>query len=123
MQIEFAETIRDVFDAPDPARAEDRLKAAVGRYAETAPGLAAWMEQNLPEGLTVFAIPKGHRRMLRTSNWLENLNGKIRKRTAVVGLFPNLDSTLRLISAILRDTDERWLTGKRYLTITPQTND
>ena len=123
MQAEVAETLRDVFDAPDSARAHDRLKAAVGRYADTAPGLAAWMEQNLPEGLSVFAIPKGHRRMLRTSNWLENLNGKIRKRTAVVGLFPSLASTLRLISAVLRETDERWLTGKRYLTITTEKND
>jgi len=122
-QAEVAETIRDVFNAPDLAQAEQRLQAAVERYGESAPNLAAWMEENVPEGLSVFAIPKPHRRMLRTSNWLENLNGQLRKRTAVVGLFPSLSATLRLISAILRETDERWLTGKRYLTITPETND
>ena len=123
MQAEVAETIRDVFNAPDLAKAEDRLTAAVDRYAETAPDLAAWMDENLPEGLTVFAIPTPHRRMLRTSNWLENLNGKLRKRTRVVGLFPSLSSTLRLVSAVLRETDERWLTGKRYLNMTPTQND
>ena len=123
MQPEVAETIRDVFNAPDLAKAEDRLTAAVDRYAETTPDLAAWMDENLPEGLTVFAIPKPHRRMLRTSNWLENLNGKLRKRTRVVGLFPSLSSTLRLVSAVLRETDERWLTGKRYLNMTPTQND
>jgi len=118
MAAEVAETIRDVFNAPDLDKAEERLKAAVQRYGQSAPDLAAWMEANLPEGLSVFAIPKPHRRMLRTSNWLENLNGKLRKRTSVVGLFPNTDSILRLVSAMLRETDERWLTGKRYLTIT-----
>ena len=123
MAVEVAETIRDVFNAPDLAQAEQRLQAAVERYGESAPNLAAWMEENVPEGLSVFAIPKPHRRMLRTSNWLENLNGKLRKRTAVIGLFPNTDSILRLVSAMLRETDERWLTGKRYLTITPETND
>ena len=123
MQPEVAETIRDVFNAPDLAKAEDRLTAAVDRYAETTPDLAVWMDENLPEGLTVFAIPKPHRRMLRTSNWLENLNGKFRKRTRVVGLFPSLSSTLRLVSAVLRETDERWLTGKRYLNMTPTQND
>jgi len=74
-----------------------------------------WLAENLPEGLNVFSIPKPHRRHLRTSNWLENLNGKIKKRTSVIGLFPNTDSILRLVSAMLRETDERWLTGKRYL--------
>jgi len=123
MAAEVAETIRDVFNAPDLDKAEERLKAAVQRYGQSAPDLAAWMEANLPEGLSVFAIPKPHRRMLRTSNWLENLNGKLRKRTSVVGLFPNTDSILRLVSALLRETDERWLTGKRYLTITQETND
>ena len=123
MRTEAAETIRDVFNTPDLAKAQERLKAAVDHYAEITPDLAAWMEENIPEGLTIFSIPKPHRRMLRTTNWLENLNGKLRKRTRVVGLFPSLDSTLRLVSAVLRETDERWLTGKRYLNMTPQTND
>ncbi len=123
MQAEVAETIRDVFNAPDLTKAQERLGAVVKRYGGSAPDLAAWMEANVPEGLSVFAIPKPHRRMLRTSNWLENLNGQLRKRTAVVGLFPSIPATLRLISAILRETDERWLTGKRYLTITTETND
>jgi len=70
---------------------------------------------NIPEGLSVFKLPKAHQKRLRTSNWLENLNGKIKKRTSVVGLFPSVESVLRLVSAVLMETDERWLTGKRYL--------
>jgi len=123
MQAPVAETIRDVFNSPDRQQAELRIAAGAKRYADSAPQLAAWMEENLPEGLSVFSIPKPHRRMLRTSNWLENLNGQIRRRTAVVGLFPNTNSILRLVSALLRETDERWLTGKRYLNMNQETND
>jgi transposase-like protein len=123
MAREVAEDIRDIFDAPDRRRADERLKDAVTKYAELAPPLAAWMEANIPEGLNVFKLPKAHRKRLRTSNWLENLNGKIKKRTSVVGLFPSVESVLRLVSAVLMETDERWLTGKRYLNMNTEGND
>ena len=123
MAREVAEDIRDVFTAPDRHRAEERLTTTVKKYATSAPELSAWMEANLPEGLTVFMLPEGHRKKLRTSNWLENLNGKIKKRTSVVGLFPGTDSVLRLVSAVLMETDERWLTGKRYLNMNVERND
>lgn len=123
MAPEVAEDIRDIFDAPDRNRADQRLKDAVTKYTESAPPLAAWMEANLPEGLNVFKLPKAHQKRLRTSNWLENLNGKIKKRTAVVGLFPSVDSVLRLVSAVLMETDERWLTGKQYLSMNTSVND
>lgn len=122
MDREVAEDIRDVFTAPDRHRAKERLTATVKKYAESAPELSAWMEANLPEGLTVFMLPEGHRKKLRTSNWLENLNGKIKKRTSVVGLFPSTESVLRLVSAVLMETDERWLTGKRYLNMNTERN-
>jgi len=123
MAPEVAEDIRDVFDAPDRNRADQRLKDAVTKYAESAPPLASWMEANIPEGLNVFKLPRAHQKKLRTSNWLENLNGKIKKRTSVVGLFPSVDSVLRLVSAVLMETDERWLTGKRYLNMNTAAND
>jgi putative transposase len=53
----------------------------------------------------------------------QNLNGKIKKRTSVVGLFPSVESVLRLVSAVLMETDERWLTGKRYLNMNIGAND
>jgi transposase-like protein len=123
MAHEVAEDIRDVFDAPDRHRAELRLIETVTKFAESAPPLASWMEANIPEGLSMFKLPKAHRKRLRTSNWLENLNGKIKKRTSVVGLFPSVESVLRLVSAVLMETDERWLTGKRYLNMNTGVND
>jgi len=49
--------------------------------------------------------------------------GKSKKRTSVVGLFISVESVLRLVSAVLMETDERWLTGKRYLNINTGVND
>ena len=73
------------------------------------------MEQNVPEGLTVFTRPETHRKRLRTSNMIERLNKEILRRTRVATLFPNEASLLRLVSAVLAEVDEEWQTGKSYL--------
>lgn len=112
---EVAADIRKIFNAPDQAVAEMYLKQAVEKYAETASALANWMEANLLEGLTVFSFPEEHRTRLRTTNHLERLNQEIKRRTRVVRIFPNPESCLRLISAILMETSENWQTGHVYL--------
>jgi len=73
------------------------------------------MEANLAEGLTVFSIPETHRKRLRTSNMCETLNRQIKRRTRVAGLFPNQDSILRLVTAILSEISDEWETGNTYL--------
>jgi transposase-like protein len=112
-----AADIRSVFNADNRAHAEERLKDFVKIYSETQPKLAAWAEENLPEGFTVFALPEAHRKRLRTSNACENVNNQIKKRTRVVGLFPSEESLLRLVTGILIEISESWETGKAYLTL------
>jgi len=115
MRKEVAQTLRDVFNAPDRVEADRMLGLLVKRYQESAPALAQWAEENIPEGLTVFLLPKAHRLRMRTSNSLERLNREIKRRTRVVSLFPNEASLLRLASALLVETDDDWQTGKIYL--------
>jgi transposase-like protein len=112
---QVAADIRSVFDAPDRAKAETRIAEIAAKYQKSAPRLAAWMEANLPEGLTVFLVPEHCRRRLRTSNMCESLNLRIKRRTRVAGLFPNEASVLRLVTAILMETSEEWETGRAYL--------
>jgi transposase-like protein len=119
MQAEVVAGIRAIFDAPDRSEADRQLELAVKKYRAKAPKLAEWLEQNVPEGLTVFALPAGHRRRLRTSNMLERLNEEIKRRTRVAGLFPNEASALRLVSAVLMEISEEWETGRKYLTMEP----
>lgn len=117
MRREVAEDIRTIFNAPDRETAESYLKKIVAKYANVAPKLADWMEVNIPEGFTVFAFPKSHQRRLRTSNSLERLSQEIKRRTRIVRVFPNESSCLRLISAILMETNEKWEYGRIYLRI------
>ena len=75
------------------------------------------MENNLPEGFNVFALPKKHRRRMRTSNMLERLNRELKRRTRVATLFPNEASALRLVTAVLAETSDDWETGRIYLSM------
>lgn len=113
MRSEVAADIRGIFNAPDRLTAESHLQMAIQKYAERIPRLSAWMEENLVEGLTVFDFPVEHRRFIRTTNSLERVNREIRRRTRVVGIFPNEASCLRLISAVLMEISEEWQIGKK----------
>jgi transposase-like protein len=114
MRIEVAADIRSIFNAPDRKTAEEFLQAAIQKYAVSAPRLSAWLEENLAEGFTVFDFPLEHRKSIRTTNSLERVNKEIRRRTRVVGVFPNEASCLRLISALLMEISEEWQIGKHY---------
>jgi len=59
--------------------------------------------------------PKEHRKKIRTSNGLERVNREIRRRTRVAVLFPNVESALRLVTGVLVEIHEEWITGNRWL--------
>jgi len=120
MKAQVAADIRAVFNAQDRAEADALLRRAVQKYEATAPRLAAWLEESLPEGLTVLAFPEPHRRLLRTTNGVERVNREVRRRTQVASIFPNEASCLRLVCALLMEISDDWQAGKAYLTFTEQ---
>jgi putative transposase len=115
MQTEVAADIRTIFDAPDRTTAEAYLAKAVAKYKQSASRLSEWLVSNIPEGLTVFAFPASIRRLLRTTNSVERLHREVRRRARVVSIFPNSASCLRLVSAVLAEISEEWLTGRTYM--------
>jgi len=114
---QVARAIRSLFDSPDLAAAQHQLKQLIDLYAKSAPKLAAWMEENLPQGFTAFGLPLAHQKRLRTSNALERVNQEIKRRTRVARLFPNEASLLRLVTAVIAEISEAWESGKIYLTM------
>jgi transposase-like protein len=114
MRMEVAADIRAMFNAPDRKTAEEYLQIAIQKYAVSAPHLSAWMVDYLADGCTVFDFPLEHRKSIRTTNSLERINKEIKRRTRVVGVFPNEASGLRLISALLMEISEEWQIGKHY---------
>jgi transposase-like protein len=117
MRSEVARDLRGVLDAGDRPEADRRLQQLVAKYAAPAPKLAAWLEANVPEALTVLSLPAAHRRRLRTTNMLERVNKEIKRRTRVATLFPNEQSALRLVTAVLMEISEDWETNRTYLTM------
>jgi transposase-like protein len=120
LKAEVATDIRTIFNAATREEATATLARVVQKYAKRSATLAAWLEANIPEGLTVFAFPEAHRRLLRTTNGLERFNREIRRRTRVIGIFPNEESCLRLVSALAMETSEEWEAGKAYLTFSTE---
>ena len=115
MRKEVVADLKVILDAPNRSRAQEALQATMVKYQKTAPKLSAWLEENFVEGFTIFDLPAEHRRRLRTSNLLERLNKEIKRRTRVASLFPNEESALRRVSAVLVEIDEEWATAKTYL--------
>lgn len=103
--------------APDLEGAQAELKHLLARYADSAPKLARWLEDSVPQGLTVFSLSKAHRRRLRTSNPIERaIQQEIKRRTVKVRVFPNEASLERLVTAILVEIDDKWATtDKPYI--------
>lgn len=102
-------------------KAEDREEAwkAFGLLAEEMDGKADKavddLENGLEDALAVLILPQKYRKRLRTTNMAERLNEEVRRRERVIRIFPNEDSAVRLIGALLAEQHETWSTGKRYL--------
>ena len=106
----IAQAMRDIFNAPSREDAEELKDKVVKKFEKIAPEFVRWLEENVDEGLTVFDYPRSWWKRIRTINGLERLNREIRRRTRVVGIFPHEASALRLISAVLAEIHEEWLT-------------
>ena len=99
-------------DDADSAAAQWRLVA--DQLKPKAPKLAALMDEAQHDVLAYMSFPREHRQKLHSTNPLERLNGEIKRRTNVVGIFPNEDAITRLVSAILLEQNDEWAVSRRY---------
>ena len=119
MREEIGEVMREIFNSPTIDMAREMVEKVVGKYRKSAPEFTKWLEETIEEGLTVYQFPKEHWRKIRTSNGIERLNREIKRRTRVAVLFPNKASALRLVTGVIIEIHEDWVTGKRYLDMNP----
>jgi len=115
MRGELADVMRNIFNAPDIHIAREAVQRAVLCYQDKAPEFVKWLEENIEDGLTFFQFPAVHHRRIRTVNGLERLNQEIARRTRIARLFPNIESCLRLVSAVLAEINDDWMAGRMYL--------
>lgn len=74
-----------------------------------APKVARLLEEHGEEILAVYALPQAHRKKMRTTNLLERQNQELKRRTRVVRVFPHEQSCLRLVTALLMETNQEWM--------------
>ena len=109
-----ASAIRSIFEQPDGATARRERCRVADSLRPGAPGVADLLTDAEPDLLAHFAFPETHRRQIRSTNPLERLNKEIKRRTGVVGIFPNRAAVIRLVGMLLAEQDDEWQDGRRY---------
>ncbi|WP_372443477.1 IS256 family transposase [Rhabdothermincola sediminis] len=111
-----AAAIRTVFAQPDAAHARSQLDEVARMLAAKFPDVAAMLRDAAEDLLAFTGFPVAHRRKIRSTNPLERINGEIKRRTNVVGIFPNDATVVQLVTAVLVEThDECAVAERRHL--------
>lgn len=118
---ELMKDVAAVFAGDDEAECLQRGEEAAARWEKRYPSVASMLREGLGDCLTVLSFPAHHQLRLRSTNLLENIMKQLKRRTAVVGVFPNRAACDRLIGAQLVELHERWETEtKAYFNMTQE---
>ncbi len=107
-------TIRTVFAQPDAVSARQQWRRVADGFRPRFPRLAELMDEAEDDVLSYAAFPQEHWQKVWSNNPLERLNKEVKRRTNVVGIFPNEASVVRLVGAVLCEQHDEWQVGKRY---------
>jgi transposase-like protein len=112
-----ATLVRSIFAQPDAEQARAQHERVVAQLEERLPAAGEHLAEAAPDILAFSGFPKEHWRQIWSNNPQERLNKEIRRRTDVVGVFPNRDSVLRLVGAVLAEQHDEWQDTRRYMSV------
>ncbi len=110
-----ATMVRTIFAQPDAATVHEQHRRIVDQLEARFPEAAALLEDAATDLLAFTGFPKEHWRQLWSNNSLERLNKEIRRRTDVVGIFPDRAAVIRLVGAVLAEQNDEWAVARRYM--------
>jgi len=110
-----ATMVRTIYQQPSPEEVHAQLQRVVAQLDERFPHAVSLLEEAKPDILAFASFPVVHWRQIWSNNPLERLNKEIRRRTDVVGIFPNRMAVLRLVGAVLAEQHDEWAVSRRYL--------
>ena len=113
-----ATMVRTIYKQLSPEEVHAQADRVIAQLQEHFPHPAQMLSDAIPDILAFTAFPVSHWQKLWSNNPLERLNKEIRRRTDVVGIFPNRSATRRLVGAVLAEQHDEWAEGRRYLTFT-----
>jgi hypothetical protein len=108
-----AAAVRLIFDQPSRPSAAVQLQQLVEKLAPSYPEAAALLLAAEPDILAYKSFPKDHWRRIHSTNLVERLNKEIKRRTKVVGVFPERPSVIRLVGTLLNEIDDDWRGSQR----------
>ena len=109
--------VRTIFAQPDAATVREQHGRIISQLEARFPEAAALLDEVGPDLLAFTGFPKEHWRQLWSNNSLERLNKEIRRRTDVVGIFPNRAAVVRLVGAVLAEQNDEWAVARRYMSV------
>lgn len=112
---QLKEALQDLWASNDQDIARERLQHILAEFGERVPKSMKTLEEGFDDATAVLNLPFKYRRRLRTTNALERLNQELRRRERVIRIFPNQESAIRLLGALLCEQSERWLSGRKWL--------
>ena len=113
-QNDVAATIRSIFAQPDQESAHRQLRFVADQLRPRHYRVAELLEEAEEDLLAHMSFPREHWRKLHSTNPLERVNKEIKRRTNVVGIFPNRNAVIRLVGALLMEQQDEWISGRRY---------
>ena len=116
-QAMVAAAIRTIFAQPDRESARVQLRRVADNLSQRFSAVASQLEEAEADILAYTAFPREHWRQLYSTNPLERLNKEIKRRSNVVGIFPNSKAAIRLIGAVLMEQQDEWEIGRRYFSL------
>ena len=109
--------IATAFAEADADAARKQWRSVADQLRSRVPKLAALMDNAETDVLAFMNYPKEHRAKIHSTNPLERFNGEIKRRTDVVGIFPNEGAVTRLVVAILLEQNDEWAVQRRYMSL------
>ena len=112
-----AAALRNAFEQPNREAAREQWKKLIDAFAEPADKLAKLMRQAEDDVFAYMAFPEDHWNQLHPTNPLERLNKEIKRRTNVIGIFPNDNAVVRLVGALMLEQNDEWAVTRRYMSL------